>query len=348
MSADIYNQPVFTDKLCVVGDDLWFVHSSLNLLFKVDLINLKQDIYVIPYKEKLANYYSDLLYYSGFLYLIPGNARRVVKFDINKEKFDHYDDIITDENIWKFCNAYIRGSRLICFPRMYEICEYDILSGEIVEINAHFRQSLIERGDFQRVFRISNDVFAGVFREKKGISYIDFEKETILEKKNEFIFGNYGLLDYYNDSWFFLDYREKKLKHYGTDGQLVKEVPLDYSCDSIIEAVYDKYIYVEDTINDRYSVFDFELNIIEENKTISFRSKYNVTPFRLVTRYKDDVIQFDNSIGEIRILDKHGNKLKQLQLYIDKAIIIKQKEYMDMSSASFERDISLDLFLDSL
>lgn len=104
------------EKCCIVNNDIWYANLLLNGLFKVDILTGKVFYAGTPDKKEccLRKAYSEILYYKGFLYMVPFNAAAIGIYDILTGAFDNIP--VPEKVKGKFYEAVLLAGKIYLLP----------------------------------------------------------------------------------------------------------------------------------------------------------------------------------------------------------------------------------------
>lgn len=151
-----------TSDVCRIGDEIWFVTDSIQLLCKLDLKNEKIEVEAeVPEVEQAGYYrYVNIVNYENKMILVPYRADALCVYDITRKSFTkHYFKEEFVNNC--FGRAILYKHYLFLTPMDYPaIVRYDILTGEFEYFDQCISDALeligVEKQSSPFVWAVSN------------------------------------------------------------------------------------------------------------------------------------------------------------------------------------------------
>lgn len=261
--------PIWPSAFCVDGEDVWFVHGKINALMRYNIEGNHTDFLGIIQGEDVfqTSPYKGVCKWGDSIFLIPGWAREIAVFSIEKQKFyklplkniEKYDGKLL------FCNVYTNGKYLYCIPCFYEaILRIDMNSCDMQYF--YVNKILADQGDdslytyINDVTKINNDLIAVLaFTNQVLIFNMESEKICIKEIGSiEYRFTNISnignvlyLFNKANKAIITADYNsfvEKEKYQIAFEGTKMSSIQSDFIILDSIDSTKIQIINAEDTV----------------------------------------------------------------------------------------------------
>ena len=310
-----------SELIHVVGDEVWMVHSQLNILISVNLITNVQKEYIIPYTEVVGGFYISLLEYNNSLILIPGSASRFVFFDISNEVFNELP-IDNPETRWYFGGAFIKDQILYAIPREGEIKAIDL--NELIFLEDECTKSVKEKSydGYYYAGEICGHMILANFKHA-GFLVVDKngKSEWILE--SDFSPSEYDLYSK-NDCVYIHNPHSRKIYVYDFSTEELKELSEStYAEPGALICVRDGLIVLDYYFKNVLEYVD--LYTTNANRQIIKESdhKNRETYHGAFEIANDKTLWFNNCTGELQIFeDIEIDPIKSISVIISKETIL--------------------------
>lgn len=355
---------VWTEKMCFDGKDIWFAHSSVNILFCIDIINsCIKKIYVIPFEEnyKRGWLYRGIVAYEDEIWLIPGLADRIVIFHKKTEEFDFIE--ITHEEKWKdyysFYGVYRRDDFLYCMPA--EACP------KLIRINLKTKEQLVIQ-DFTNNYwdgysnfevvteRWTDDIIVKAALNGTSFFVIDLKEERICRRKIELEDEKISFVEMaiIEDYLYMCSYKAKDLFLRKIDlhtGEILKKIKI-VNEDRFLRR-FGKYIVVDYAMIPKYEIYNEELKLVYTGQIKRNISKKLVCSSYFTSAWED----FENGMlvclysreNRLCIYDADNMKLKKtIYLEPDISYLEMIRKKIKNRSLFFGKEYDLYTFSDFL
>lgn len=106
------------EKCCIIDNEIWYANALLNGLFRADMSTGKASyVGIVEETEKyLRRAYSEILYYEGYIYMIPYNAAAIGVYDVSTGEFGKI--VVPEKQGQKFNEAVLIEDRIYLLPYM--------------------------------------------------------------------------------------------------------------------------------------------------------------------------------------------------------------------------------------
>lgn len=131
-----YNIPIWPSDFCVVGNQMWLFHGTVNALMRYDLDTGKLAYIGSVEDENMIEriLYSKVFHYDEKIILIPEAAKKVAIYDLKKMRFSYFS-LKGSKGRVRFGEAWQCGEYIYCFPTFS--------SAPVIKLNAG--SNMIER-----------------------------------------------------------------------------------------------------------------------------------------------------------------------------------------------------------